>query len=250
VLFDAPFNVTAFGEDEAGEVYVTEYRGGNPPPATSKVHRLELAPGSGGPDLAAAPNPLDYGNVEVGDTVTGILTLSNANTGPEALILDPAALSDPVRFALDLSAGGQPCQSPRRCLPPGASCTIGVALRAEAPATIAETLAFDGTFAAESVQLAAEVVPCSTTVTSRSPTAPSTGREPSRLRHPDRRPGRHRHRQRRPDALRRHPRGSRRRLPGAERRSPRGVDELLSVGRRCPGRRRGRLAEPGAFDKH
>jgi hypothetical protein len=162
VLFDAPFNVTAFGEDEAGEVYVTEYRGGNPPPATSKVHLLALAPGSGGPDLAVAPDPLDYDDVEVGDTVTGILTLTNANTGPEALILEPAALSDPVRFAVDLRGGGQPCQSPRRCLPPGGSCTIGVDLRAEAAASVAETVTFAGTFAAESVALVAEVVPCST----------------------------------------------------------------------------------------
>jgi glucose/arabinose dehydrogenase len=162
-LFDAPFNVTAFGEDEAGEVYVTEYRGNAT--ATSKVHLLALAPGAGGPDLAVAPDPLDYGSVEVGDTVTGILTLTNANTGPEALILEPPALSDPARFALDLSAGAQPCGAPRRCLPPGASCTLGVDLRSEATGTVDETVTFDGTFVAEPVDLAAEVVACSTTQT-------------------------------------------------------------------------------------
>jgi glucose/arabinose dehydrogenase len=162
-LFDAPFNVTAFGEDEAGEVYVTEYRGGSPPPATSKVHLLALAPGSGGPDLAAAPDPLDYGSVEAGDTVTKIVTLTNVNTGPEALVLEPATLSDPARFELDLTAGAQPCRSPRRCLPPGASCTLGVALRSTAPGSVAESLTFDGSFAAETVQLAAQVVACSTT---------------------------------------------------------------------------------------
>ncbi|HEX6202400.1 MAG TPA: PQQ-dependent sugar dehydrogenase [Thermoanaerobaculia bacterium] len=163
VLFDAPFNVTAFGEDEAGEVYVTEYRGGNPPPATSKLHLLALAPGSGGPDLAAAPDPLDFGTVEVGDTVTGVVTLTNAGPGPEALALEPPALSDTTRFALDLAAGASPCRSPRRCLPPGASCTLGVALRADAPAGIAESLTLDGNFNTEVVALAAEVVPCSTT---------------------------------------------------------------------------------------
>ena len=160
VLYDAPFNVTAFGEDEAGEVYVTEYHGDAS--ATSRVHLLALAPGSGGPDLVASPDPLDFGTVEAGDTVTGIVTLTNANTGPEALILEPAALSDPARFDLDLAAGSAPCRTPRRCLPPGASCTLGVALRAAAPATVDETLAFAGTFAPEVVQLAAEVVPCST----------------------------------------------------------------------------------------
>jgi glucose/arabinose dehydrogenase len=161
VLHDAPFNITAFGEDEAGEVYVTEHvRDASP---TSKVHLLALEPGSGGPDLAAAPDPLDFGTVEAGDTVAAVLTLTNANAGPEALVLDPPALSDPARFELDPTAGAQPCRTLRRCLTPGASCTIGVDLRAEAPATIAESLAFDGTFAGESVQLAAEVVPCSTT---------------------------------------------------------------------------------------
>jgi glucose/arabinose dehydrogenase len=161
VLHDAPFNVTAFGEDEAGEVYVTEYVGDASP--TSKVHLLALEPGSGGPDLAAAPDPLDFGTVEAGDTVTAVLTLTNANAGPEALVLDPPALSDPARFELDLTAGAQPCRTLRRCLAPGASCTLGVALRASTPATVAESLAFDGTFEPEVVALAAEVVACSTT---------------------------------------------------------------------------------------
>jgi glucose/arabinose dehydrogenase len=161
-LLDAPFNVTAFGEDEAGEVYVTEYRGGNPPPATSKVHLLALAPGSGGPDLAVSPDSLAFGTVDAGDTVTEVLTLTNANTGPEALSLaPPLALSDP-RFSLDLQAGAAPCGSATRCLPPGASCTIGVRLRAPAPDDVDESLTLGGSFNAEIVALTAEVQPCPT----------------------------------------------------------------------------------------
>jgi hypothetical protein len=161
VLFDATWNVTAFGEDEAGEVYVTEYRGDGS--ATSKLHQLALAPGSGGPDLAAAPDPLDLGTVEVGDTVAGLVTLTNVGDGPEAVTVEPATLSDPVRFTVDRAAGPAPCHTLRRCLPPGGSCTLGVELRADAPASIAESLTLDGNFNLEVVALAAEVVPCSTT---------------------------------------------------------------------------------------
>jgi hypothetical protein len=161
-LLDAPFNVTAFGEDEAGEVYVTEYRGGNPPPATSKVHLLALAPGSDGPDLVPAPDPLDLGTVEAGDTVSAVLTLTHANPGPEALGVASTLLSDPGRFVLDRNGGASPCRTLTPCLAPGASCTVGVSFHPGAPGAVDETVTFDGNFATEIVHLTSEVVPCST----------------------------------------------------------------------------------------
>ncbi|MFW6175670.1 MAG: PQQ-dependent sugar dehydrogenase, partial [Acidobacteriota bacterium] len=161
VLLDAPFNVTTFGEDAAGELYVSEYVGGNPAPPDSKVHRLVPAAGSGGPDLAPQPISLDFGEVEVGDTVRLLLTLENDNPGPEAASVAERTLSAPGRFTLDPAAGPAPCRSGARpCLPPEASCTLAVELQAETTGTLSETLTFQGNFLEEVVTLEADVKPC------------------------------------------------------------------------------------------
>jgi len=161
VLYDAPYNITAFGEDASGEIYFTQFAGGDPPPATSKLHLVALAAGSGGPDLQPAPDPVAFGSVEVGDTVLAQLTLTNTNAGPEAVSVTSAVLSDSARFAIDPGAGSAPCRTPRPCLPSGASCTLGIALQAQAAGAVAESLTYDGNFAGEVVQLTADVVPCS-----------------------------------------------------------------------------------------
>ena len=162
LLLDAPFNVTAFGEDEAGEVYLTQFLGGNPAPSTSKVHLLALAPGSGGPDLVPSADSFDFGTVEVGDTVSALLTLTHANGGPESLGVVTTLLSDPTDFTLDPQAGRPACRSIHPCLPPGASCTLAVDLKAVAPGNLSQSLTLDGNFATEIVQLTADVVACST----------------------------------------------------------------------------------------
>ncbi|HEX2165172.1 MAG TPA: PQQ-dependent sugar dehydrogenase, partial [Thermoanaerobaculia bacterium] len=156
VLFDAPFLISAFGEDEAGEVYVADYSDG-------RVLLLALAPGSGGPDLAASPDPVDFGTVEAGDTVEAIVTLTNLNTGPESASVGAMLASDP-RFVVDPLAGPAPCRFQLSCLPPGGSCTVGVSLSAPAPDTVAETLSLDGNFNPESIDLLAEVVPCASSL--------------------------------------------------------------------------------------
>ena len=161
VLFDAPYNVTAFGEDAAGEIYLTQFAGGDPPPATSKLHLVALAAGSGGPDLVPAPDPIGFGTVEVGDTVSAQLTLTNDNAGPEAAAVTSTVLSDGGRFAIDAHGGAAPCHSLRPCLPPGASCTVVIELQASSAGAVSESLAYDGNFSGEIVQLTADVVPCS-----------------------------------------------------------------------------------------
>ncbi|HVS13470.1 MAG TPA: PQQ-dependent sugar dehydrogenase [Thermoanaerobaculia bacterium] len=163
VLVDAGFNITAFGQDAGGELYVTERVDDENP--VSAVHRLVLAVGSGGPDLRPSPATLDFGAVEAGDTVTLLLTLENDNPGPEAAAVTARTLSDPARFAMDFGAGTAPCRSAGRpCLPPGASCTMAIRLQAYDLGAISQTLAFDGNFAAETVSLQAEVVPCASDV--------------------------------------------------------------------------------------
>lgn len=163
-LLDAPFNVTAFGEDEAGEVYVTEYDGSLPAQTTSKIHLLGLAAGSGGPDLAVSAEPLDFGTVEVGQTVSRLLTLSNVNAGPEAVGVAEAALSDDVLFSLAPQSGPPRCRTLNPCLPPAASCTVRVRFQAASPGGVAETLSYDGNFLAELVHLTASVVPCASSL--------------------------------------------------------------------------------------
>ncbi|HSL81457.1 MAG TPA: PQQ-dependent sugar dehydrogenase, partial [Thermoanaerobaculia bacterium] len=145
VLLDAPFRISTFGQDAAGELYVSERVNTDNP--SSKVHRLVLADGSGGPDLLPSPAPLDFGTVEVGDTVTLLLTLTNDNPGPEAASVASRTLSDPGRFALDFAAGPAPCRmGGRPCLPPGASCTLAVSLKADSTGAISESLTFEGNF--------------------------------------------------------------------------------------------------------
>ncbi len=163
VLLDTPFNVTAFGEDAAGELYVTDRE--DTDAGDSEVYRLILAAGSGGPDLAPSTATLDFGTVEVGDTVALPLTLANSNAGPEAAAVSGWTLSDPVRFALDPQGGADPCSSGGRpCLSPGGDCTQAVTLQADAAGNLSETLVFEGNFETETIALIAEVVPCASDV--------------------------------------------------------------------------------------
>ena len=167
VLLDAPFNITTFGEDSAGELYVSQYVGGSPAPATSRIHQLVLAAGSGGPDLLPSPAPLDFGTVEVGDTVSLLLTLENDNLGPEAAAAASRVFSDPARFSLDLQTGTTSCKGGfggLPCLSPGGSCVVKVKLKPTATGALAEILTFDGNFEPEVVALEADVVPCSSAV--------------------------------------------------------------------------------------
>ena len=163
VLLDTPFNVTTFGEDAAGELYLTERVGTSGP--DSKVHRLVLAAGSGGPDLAPSTATLDFGTVEVGDTVALPFGLSNANAGPAAAAVTGWTLSDPARFSLDPRGGADPCRSGGRpCLSPGGDCTQAVGLQADTAGSLSETLVFEGNFETETIALVAEVVPCASAV--------------------------------------------------------------------------------------
>ena len=108
-LADLPFNVTSFGEDEAGELYLTEFHGDGT--ASSKVHRLVLAAGSGGPELQVTPASHDFGTVEVGDTVELAITLTNANAGPEAAAATSTELVGPAAVTLDLHGAAPPARA-------------------------------------------------------------------------------------------------------------------------------------------
>ena len=163
VILDTTFNVTAFGQDAAGELYLTDRE--DTAVAESEVYHLILAAGSGGPDLLPSAALLDFGTVEVGDTVSLLLTLENDNLGPEAAAVSARVLSDPGQLALNVQAGPAPCHGGGfPCLSPGASCTMAVKLKPASTGALAETLTFDGNFDLEVVALEADVVPCSSDV--------------------------------------------------------------------------------------
>ena len=111
-LLDSPLTVSSFGEDEAGEVYLTHYSS-----TEGSIHRVVLSATSDGPDLELAPASHDFGQVEVGDTVEVDLTLTNANPGPEAVFLSDLALVGGTEFELDVGGGSSPCGS-SPCLSP------------------------------------------------------------------------------------------------------------------------------------
>ena len=159
-VLDAPFSITSFGEDEAGEVYVTEYVSDGS--ATSKVRRLVLGAGSEGPDLSSTPPSFDFGDVEVGDTVETVLGFHNVNTGPEAAVVSHFSLTGDAEFST-AGSGGVTCGA-APCLAPGTSCTVRIAFKAAAIGNYDGIVGAHGNFDVVAVPLAAEAVACSSAV--------------------------------------------------------------------------------------
>jgi hypothetical protein len=128
VLVDTPHSISTFGEDAAGEVYVARYSS-----STGAVYRLVVAQDAGGTDLLASPTPVDFGPVQVGDTGSAELLLTNGNAGPEALLMEGMTVSDPTHFAVNVNGGSSPCGSLTPCLQPGVSCTVEVTFSSPTP---------------------------------------------------------------------------------------------------------------------
>lgn len=150
VLLDSGLSISSFGEDQGGEVYVTDLDNNN-----GRVFRLTRA-GTGGPALASSAATLDFGSPAPGAVTTMPLTLTNTNGGPEAVIIDELELSDTVRFSLDLGAGADPCGPIPICLTPGASCTAEVAF-GSLGGSFDERLTPDGNFDQVEISLVASV---------------------------------------------------------------------------------------------
>ncbi len=128
-----PFGISTFGEDEAGEIYVADLFGG-------AVHRLRLAPTSGGPALRIDPSPIDFGQVAAGPAHSIEVLLTNENAGPEAVRIAGLGLAAGAPFTLDVDGGSAPCGTPTPCLPPGASCTVELRFQSSAEAWFVDTL--------------------------------------------------------------------------------------------------------------
>ncbi len=132
-LVETSFGITTFGEDESGEIYVGDLFGG-------AVHRLRLAPTSGGPALRIDPSPIDFGQVGAGAAHSIEVLLTNENAGPEAVRVADLALAGGAPFTLDVDGGSAPCGTPAPCLSPGASCTVEIRFESASEAWFLDTL--------------------------------------------------------------------------------------------------------------
>ncbi len=147
-LLTSGLRITSFGEDESGEVYVTDHN-------NDQVLRLTTT-GTGGPTVASSTPTLDYGMVAPATLVSLPITLTNTNTGLEAAIIEGLEPTDAVVFSLDLGAGATPCGPLPICLPPGESCTAEVDF-SSLGGTFTEQLRVEGNFPAVPVALLAQV---------------------------------------------------------------------------------------------
>ncbi|MGH9379978.1 MAG: PQQ-dependent sugar dehydrogenase [Thermoanaerobaculia bacterium] len=145
-LLQAGLGIASFGEDEAGEVFVSNRSSGT-------LHRIAVAPESGGPVLTPDPGILDFGST--GGTAE--VVLQHTGTGADAVVIEGWELSDTASFSVDPSGGANPCGPAPICLPQGASCTITVSFDPQAPGTYDELLTFDANSPQAAVSLIAEV---------------------------------------------------------------------------------------------
>jgi glucose/arabinose dehydrogenase len=157
-LLDEDFLISTFGEDEAGELYLTRF---DPSSPTSEILHLTPAPGSGGPLLGTEPANVDFGPVPIDEFSTRELELTNDNLGPEALLLSSMTLSDTTHLQLDVSGGSQPCNTLTPCLLPGSSCTVSLTFSSPSAGIFAETLSLAGNTPDQIVPVTATAyVPC------------------------------------------------------------------------------------------
>jgi glucose/arabinose dehydrogenase len=139
VLAEAPFPLSTFGEDAAGELYVAGYSFTN-----GSIHRVVVAAGTGGPTTGVDPSPLDLAPARVTETASAEFLVSNLNTGPEALLITGIALADTTRFAFNVDGGSAPCGSVTPCLGPGESCTLEITFSSPSPDSYATVLTLTG----------------------------------------------------------------------------------------------------------
>ncbi|HTP99986.1 MAG TPA: choice-of-anchor D domain-containing protein [Casimicrobiaceae bacterium] len=117
-LGDTAFQITAFGEDEAGELYFTDY-------ATGDIYKFADTTPPTSPTLSLTAASLSFGSIAIGANATQTISASNAGGG--TLTLSSLAVSLPGSGtrggALDFSRGG--------------SCTNGTALTGAQTCSIA-----------------------------------------------------------------------------------------------------------------
>ncbi len=167
VVTSTPFGISSFGEDEAGEIYVADLFGG-------AVHRLGLAPTSGGPALRIDPSPIDFGQVTAGPTHSVEVLLSNENAGPEAVQVADLALAAGGPFTLDVDGGSAPCGTPTPCLPPGTSCTVELRFQSAAAAWFLDVLDAPANSDVQSAAVGACTAAASLTLANRTVSADET----------------------------------------------------------------------------
>lgn len=100
---DASFNISAFGQDEEGEVYVCAYNQANPSAFTS-IHRLIDVNAPMAPNIAPVTTEVAFGSRTVG-TTSGALAATVTNTGNADLSFSSVEITgaDADQFESDAS---------------------------------------------------------------------------------------------------------------------------------------------------
>ncbi|GAB4388797.1 MAG: SBBP repeat-containing protein [Thermodesulfovibrionales bacterium] len=94
-------------------------------------------------DISVSPSSRDFGDVAVGGSSAPV-TVTIRNTRNSSILVGGIAVSDPINFFLDLTAGPSPCGPPPVALSSGQSCTLSVAF------TPASSGSFSGSLLVES----------------------------------------------------------------------------------------------------
>ncbi len=86
-IADTAFQLSAFGEDDAGELYFADY-------ATGDIYKfVDAAPPPNAPVLSLSATGASFGSVVVGASATQTITASNAGTG--ALVISSLVIMSP-----------------------------------------------------------------------------------------------------------------------------------------------------------
>jgi hypothetical protein len=88
----------------------------------------------------ATPSTLNYGSLNIAQSLEAIVTISNTTTGPADLAVSSMVLSDLADFSLDPTAGGDGCGSTTPLIVPGDNCTVGVTFDPATAGVFSESL--------------------------------------------------------------------------------------------------------------
>ncbi len=117
-LLDTPLGISAFGEDEAGELYVADLVGG-------VIYQI-VAGIPNQPDITVSPLSVAFGTVTVG-SMSASKVVAVRNDGTAALSLGTLSLGGTNAGDFRKVTGGDRCSG--RVLAPGTSCTVSLRFR-------------------------------------------------------------------------------------------------------------------------
>jgi glucose/arabinose dehydrogenase len=146
LLADLAINLSSFGEDENGELFVANVGG-------ATVFSLGLASSATGAVMALDPAARHFGAVAASTLVMQEIVLQNTNFDVEAAVVADIGLASGAPFAIDASGGSSPCGTLTPCLAPGEYCTVLAKFSSASGGSFSDAVEVSGNFALASVAL-------------------------------------------------------------------------------------------------